>query len=86
MRSDLLEPSRARGKKEREREPTDPETQTGREEGKKVRPTGEETDARGSPNENPTGRTTGAPCASDAQAREEATRGHGGYRRMFSRP
>ena len=49
MRSDLLEPSGARGKREREREPTDPETQTGREEGKKVRPTGEETDARGSP-------------------------------------
>ena len=52
MRSDLLEPSRTRGKKEREREPTDPETQTGREEGKKVRPTGEETDARGSPKKN----------------------------------
>ena len=56
MRSDLLEPSRARGKREREREPTDPETQTGREESKKDRPAGEEADARGSANERKTDR------------------------------
>ena len=66
MRSDLLEPSRTRGKGEREREPNDPETQTGRE-GRQESPADRRRDGRErQPGKTRQGEPTGAPCVSDA--------------------